>query len=358
MYEQILNFLKEKSIDVEETQKELFLNYIKIKQKGELYLLYNAMNNRENESDLEKNLKRECNGLIIDKENNIVCGNQYNFETDIFKKEEMMEKGEIKSKEYSEDGTVLRLYNYKEKWYVATKRSIDACENYWSCKKSFSEMFFEIFKYDLSVLDKNVTYMFILISKENMHIIKHKKDYVVYIGQINNNERKEIVYDNIFVSYDYIKYPESAEKEEMKEGKRGVIYKLKDNRMYNIDTEEFNNLKSIRGNTPLLRYRYLELMKEPGKLNDLVNYYDENIMMFKSIEHSVMNISHVILNIYIDTHIKHLYMIGPGHQYYKILLQLHYLYKTNKQPIRYEIVYNHIKSLNVRTIADLLDWKN
>jgi hypothetical protein len=124
-------------------KRELFVNYIKIRDTNEeeynflpednLYLLFNKKN------DIQ--LQRECNGLILEKgTNKVVAACQNDFE-----KEFPSDLNNFVSAEYCEDGTVIRLYNHKGIWTTCTKKCINAKASYWCHLKSFNDMFWEIF---------------------------------------------------------------------------------------------------------------------------------------------------------------------------------------------------------------------
>ena len=94
--------------------------------------------------------------------------------------------------EYCEDGTSIRLYNWKGTWYTATTKCIDARSSYWSCEKSFDKMFWDIFDTGLlKQLDEKYTYLFVLLHVDNRIVIKHKKNSLIYISRIHNETLHE-----------------------------------------------------------------------------------------------------------------------------------------------------------------------
>ena len=101
--------------------------------------------------------------------------------------------------EYCEDGTSIRLYNWKGRWYTATTKCIDARSSYWSCEKSFDSMFWDIFDNGLlKQLDEKYTYLFVLLHIDNRIVIKHKKNSLIYISRIHNE-----TYHEDFTNYFY-----------------------------------------------------------------------------------------------------------------------------------------------------------
>jgi hypothetical protein len=51
----------------------------------------------------------------------------------------------------SEEGSLLRLYFHDGKWHLSTHKRIDAFGSYWSCDRSFGELFLEALEHHFSV---------------------------------------------------------------------------------------------------------------------------------------------------------------------------------------------------------------
>ena len=127
----------------------------------------------------------ESNGIIFEKNTKkIVCTNQNNF-----KKIENKKISEFPSNsifEYSEDGTVIRLY-FNKTWKTATCNCSDAKYSFWGSDVSFDEQFWQVFdKRDLQRLDKRNTYIFILKHAESQRIVKHKNNELIFVSSVSN----------------------------------------------------------------------------------------------------------------------------------------------------------------------------
>jgi hypothetical protein len=376
MYENIKLLLKnKKDADVEELSNELYINYIKSRylhtkrnlidnsdssNEGGLMLLFN----KKHETDIQ----RECNGLILEKDTlNVICASQYDFESEIPNDCEFLDA------EYCEDGTVLRLYYYNDRWCVATRKCIDARISYWSSEKSFDEMFWELFKdADLTQLNTKCTYLFILLHNENNHVVKHVKNTLVYTGCIDN-EILEYVDDNIVDRFkiDTLVLPQKLNlsvNDSIEDNyeryfnpfKRGVIlrFKTKENNIkyMKYDFKSFSYIKDIRGNEPSIRVRYLQLLSEPDRLQIFINYYPEHEFLFEMIYHNINTVCHSIYRIYRETHVKHYYKIDNTHLYFQTIKQLHAQFKLTNTPITVNDVFLKLKSLNPFVIKNLLGW--
>jgi hypothetical protein len=329
--------------------------------------LYLVVVNKEIEENPDlTDVQRQCNGLILEKETNKVvamCQNKMYNISDISTWTETAERVE-----YCEDGTMIRLYNYKDNWYTATTRCLDAKQSFWSCNKTFDDMFWEVFdRRFLENLDTNFTYIFTLLHKENRIVVSHKYNNLVYISRINNQTYEED-YKNIFYGYSRnIKRPVAIENynENISElerfDKRGILFKTYDNEkntwnVYKYDFEMYKKIKEIRGNVPDIKYRYLELMKEPNSLMMLEQNYQEYWFLFSVIKHSIGKLVHLVYKMYVNSHIKHTIKVEEDSKYYRTLKQLHAQYKTHNKPITYEDVEKKIINLDKHVLKSYLDW--
>lgn len=84
------------------------------------------------------------------------------------------------------EGTFLSLFNYEDKWYLSTRKCLDANESKYK-EKTYFEMFenilnisgYETFESFTNELDKNKSYYFILLDHENINLI----DYSYLFGE-------------------------------------------------------------------------------------------------------------------------------------------------------------------------------
>jgi hypothetical protein len=368
-FDKIKEIATESGIQVRETNED------------ELKNLYLLVANRES-AELSP-LQLECNGLILEKETNkIVCMSQNKFihinndGSQINQVEDLKSMYSRFRMEYCEDGTVIRLYNYNDTWYTATTRCIDARKSYWSSDKTFNDMFWEIFNssnYTVDNLDKTHTYMFILIHKENRIVVNHKYNNLIYIGRIHN-ETKQEDFTNYFYNEDprrcirrtknidvssVINYPLD---DYYLPDKRGVILKFFDTsnnswKLYQYDFNHYTQIKEVRGNVPLIRMRYLELLEHPDKLQILETNYPEYKMTFAMIKHCMNKLYKEVHNLYYQSHIKHNITVEETHKLYRTLKQLHGQYKKQGTIITLEEVTKKVNSLDKNVIKTLIGWK-
>lgn len=316
------------------------------------------------------------NGIILEKDSNKVVSLCYKRMLDLSTKiEEVQTLSYDKIKvEYCEDGTVIRLYNYNNMWFTATRRCIDAKYSYWSGLKNFDEMFWDVIEDKdmfLSSLDKNSTYFFVLKHVENRIVVKNDRSSLVFLGSTNNSsfeESNELSYmkGNIKkvedVCLDSFSSSDNVNVETLitsfsNMGKRGlIITNLDTQTKYKLDFNEFLQLKELRGNTPHIRMRILELLSDKEKLTTFMQNYSEYAMTYSMITFQLNQLVKYIHKLYIDTHVKHRFVIDSENANFKIIKQLHNKFKETKTPIVYNDVQGLLEKTHPSYLKTLLGW--
>lgn len=113
------------------------------------------------------------------------------------------------------DGSLMRLWSYKDKWVVSTSGTIDAYKAPIQIPSvgysSFGEMFDHIigkYNVDLRTLDKGITYSFEMTSPENKIVVDYETDELTLIGMRVNKLNMELPPDR-FNPFKDIKVPET-----------------------------------------------------------------------------------------------------------------------------------------------------
>jgi hypothetical protein len=321
--------------------------------------------------------KKQANGLIFEKDTRKIicmCENRLQEIADFSDVMELIQKNSHGVRiEYCEDGTIIRLYHYGGVWNTATTRCISANSSYWTGSKDFDTMFWETFdKNLLKSMDTNYTYVFILLHRENRIVIKHNVNMLVYVSRINNSNYLED-FSNQFRNVYGIKRPKLMDVEDFRilgsdvnnfdcKFKRGILIKIFDKAsktwsLYKYDFERYKMIKSIRGNVPQIRMRYLELLNKPESLTLLEQFYAENTFMFTYIKASLLKLVKTVYKLYVESHIKHTVQVTEENIYYRTLRQLHAQYKLTNKPIGFIDVQQKIYSLDKMVIKKLLGWE-
>ena len=366
---ELLKFIKDKSFDVIKIECEE--KNITVKETDSLYLLYS--DNKNPNQDIE--LHNQCNGIILEKQTNkVVCACQNKLISTVDYKKDLETYKDIQI-EYCEDGTLMRLYNYKNEWFVATTKCFDAKNSFWISDKNYHDLFFDVFKNNLATFNEKYTYIFILLHKDNRLVISHQKNKIIYLSCIDNNNLYEIF--NSYRSWadedDTIdsKNLDMVQKENKSivnlqdlvnnETKRGFIFRVKTNDNSYItfvyDFLNFEKNKILRGNNNRIHFRYLHILtKNPEFVDEFDKSYPEHAFLFKSIKYCLENLIKNIHSLYIKSHVKHYIKIDDTNLYYKTLMHLHSIYKKQNTIITRDVVKDTIYGLNVPVIARLLKW--
>ena len=354
-----------------------------LKSKPDLYLLTVYDDTAETDYD---DICTEANGLILEKNTNKIISvcqprmkqfieedptDQYNYLTEL---------GQIYkqvSAEFLEDGTVVRLYNYDGEWTTATSKCIDANFSYWSSKKTFNQMFFEVMdKKELKLLDENYTYFFILNHVENRIVIKHTLSHLVFSCRIHNESFlidkdfscvehvSKAIPAKVFDIDDYFKEEEIVSLEEYSnESFRGLVFMFGssssgDYCIVNYDFFHYNVVKYARGNTQNINLRCLELLlaEDYYNLNILCDQFSQAKVVSQFVHQCLDNLIEEIYVLYLDTHVKHKFKITEENRLFRTLKQLHGQYKKFEIPIQKSDVQIKIMGYNPRLVAKLLGW--
>ncbi len=168
--------------DFDDLRKKLFEKgvYTKDYVENGLFLLYHKF-----DAPTTTELERETRSLIIDKESMSIVS--YSCETPYMNEEgyNMVKDSQNLIITPCYEGTYLSVFNYKDKWYVSTRRCLNSKESLFNTELSHFDMFEETLKeigYDnfelfSNKLDKSKSYYFVLIHHLNKHIIDYSKEF-------------------------------------------------------------------------------------------------------------------------------------------------------------------------------------
>lgn len=321
--------------------------------------------------------------------------------------------------EYAEDGTMIRLYNYKDEWHTATTKCIDARNSYWVTDKySFDEMFYDAVDRDvIQKLDKNFTYCFVLKHPLNRLVVKHDKAEVVFVSKIQNKNGKEtleldlthigeaelyetvsrsrvlpeIIEDSYLVTSNWgdsmdeetrtmnvetsTRTNVNWTREELNnllkigdEKVKGILFVKLDRetgryKRVLYESDLYKELKEIKGNTPNVEKRWIELYKEDKK-SELVKFesvYREYSEKFRDLENRFEKVIREIYREYIKTHVYREYRLDETSDYYKSVKRVHGVYMRTKTddnpkgtPMTLQKVSEIIKDFKVHVITKLM----
>ena len=332
-------FLKENNISTYESLKEYIQQDLyKLKTKedkdfNDLVIIYN-----DQKSNISNELVRFFNGVIIEKSTlRIVC---YTFDKCLEEdniNENLIDTDIIIQPIY--EGTLIRVFYHDNKWNISTKKMIDANKATWSSRKSFGQMFSEVFNMSLlEKYDKNCCYSFLMGHKDN-NIMKISNNYILHISTsdlVNNQEA------NINGSYQYVKMNKEEFLNHIDNIKNdtglneiGYMYMNKNYERQKFIKKNYIEIRELWGNTNNRLFRYLHLRKNPEKMKKYLSYFIDDKHVFLSYESYLMNISTHILNIYRDRHISKTTVKVPFY-IRDIIYKVHGMYLQTRNKVSFQ----------------------
>jgi len=256
----------------------------------------------------------------------------------------------------SYEGALIRMFYYKDKWYLSTNRKLDAYRSKWASKESFGSYFFKALvnavdsnnelreaiglkegekpshygsenphnKYIegfQNILDKNKQYMFLLLNSNENRIVCESptKPTMFHVGTFVNSELRmdeyihlpypqELKFSNIDELYNYVNNVDIKKLQ-------GVIVFAPNNIQYKIFNEQYDELYKVRGNEPSIKFRYLQVRMNKEYNDILHKLYPEYTIAFEEYENHIYDIANDILNAYKDRFIKKTYVTVPVEEF-------------------------------------------
>lgn len=251
----------------------------------------------------------------------------------------------------SYEGSLVRLFYFRGKWFVSTHRKLDAFRSKWSCKDSFGELFVRAltheterdpdFLYSLpegkdilerfqNSLDETKQYMFLVRNNEENRIVcqvpTQEEPHVLHVGTFVNgilsfsdncglSKPVRLSFTNI---EDLLKYVSNVNHNNL----QGIVCFGPDNLQIKVYNPAYEELFKIRGNEPSVRYRYLQLRSDNEAVRKLKELYPNMVSVFESCEATLFEIAQNIYRAYVNRFIKKQYVIIPKDQY-KVMSECH-----------------------------------
>lgn len=254
------------------------------------------------------------------------------------------------------EGTMIIVFYECGKWYISTRRCLDANSSVWIKGSSYGDMFMEAInrKFELDSLDKNYCYHFVLLHYKNKNIVLYDEmnnNYtnIVHVMTTDKYTLNEVEYDikaSIIkpiklqmndinhVMQELLKIS-NFDKERQTISTEGFVVKIKDNNsitFLKLQTPEYQRVSNNKPNNSNMAQMFLE-MYQRDSLRDFVHYYTRygKDIVYR-INMSMHTITQEVWNIYHATR-NHktpvLYNILPG-SYKTILYELHKIFINRK----------------------------
>ena len=327
----------------------------------------------------DSHIRKQCRGVVFKGDTLVMKGFPYTIEYNENENQKDINENIVNIFEQCSfyeayEGSLIRMFNYEDKWYLTTNRKLDAFRSKWASKESFGSFFKKALEVEFetnerlknavefnpdsddviekfqSILDKSKQYMFLLLNNNDNRIVcsAPERPTVFHVGTFVNfeltfeddiylNYPKKLDFNNINELY---KYTNEVDYKHL----QGVIVFTPNNLQYKILNKDYYELYKIRGNEPSIKFRYLQIRMNK-KYNDGLHYlYPEYKDAFAEYENYICEIAKYILSSYFNRFIKHNYVTVPVEEF-QVMHQCHEWHKIDR-------MFNKI---NVNKVIDVLN---
>ena len=251
------------------------------------------------------------------------------------------------------EGTVLRMFYWKNKWYLSTHKKLNAFDSKWgnSNCKTFGEMFIESICYLTSKcnysnnvaeyvngvlknpeemwtifdnfcfqLDTKKTYTFLLLHDHDTSIVCTRYvelPFCFHIGEFDNSTHlllegntsglpslPTLTFNNIFDLIENVRTMDHTVHP-------GVILYFPNQTQLKLFNKNYKDALELRGNQPDLLYRYFEIRKNRELSSKFLELYTDDEEYLMSSELAILEVSKLIFQAYMNRHIHKRYVFLP-----------------------------------------------
>jgi hypothetical protein len=322
--------------DLKTQLKELHLHVRKYDELGLFLVKYN-----KNTSDMENSDVQKCRGLVGEvATGNLVCLPPIkSIECDKFMDIVGTELNDVSIEEFI-DGTMINLFYFGNEWHISTRSNIGAnCR--WYSQKHFSELFEESNTLDFDMLEKQMTYTFVLRHPENRIVTSYTEPSITLVaarkivdGQVIDHDIFEIgeaLKINVPTRYDMTTIDEIISFTERQDFQfQGIV--LKNGLLRTkIRNPNYNYARNLRGNSQNLKFLYFDLRKNQF-VQEYLRFFPEYTETFEEYNKEYTELLNMVFNNYQNFHVKKLVKSIKDMDYVTrpFCYELHGEYKKNK----------------------------
>tara|TARA_B100001093_G_scaffold519280_1_gene607521 strand:- start:206 stop:1303 length:1098 start_codon:yes stop_codon:yes gene_type:complete len=242
------------------------------------------------------------------------------------------------------DGTLINLY-YNEEWKLSTKFCIDAKTSFYRSKKSYYDLFNEIYSLDNIDFDKKYTYSFVLVHNESRNISKISENKIYHIETTNNYTGEKINLDlgftkpkilkikNIINQYNLNSYTDLENFKFNSWNNPGfMIYNLDRTQRTVFKNKDFTEIENLIKGQKDFNFIFIKYLKNRPIIDKLLNVFPEYNELFKKIYNKFTSLILEIFDIYCNTKVYKTQKL-VDRKFKKIIYDIHgiYLQKVKKE---------------------------
>ena len=271
--------------------------HLTIREDGDLVLFkYSQI-----DSDFHNPIVREARGIILERGSwRVVCHPFHKFFNygEVYADEIDWSSAKIQSKE---DGSLIKVYYYKNEWRVATNGTINAYECDLEMPVSFSDQkidtFGKLFDFALShsveredffnSLNKDETHLFELCSPYNRIVVPYRESQLFYLASKNNETGAETVHNLPIqrpTEYGMRSLQEIMDiAENLGYDEEGYVVVDKNLNRIKIKSPAYLAAHRLKGNGVVTTKRVLEMILT-GEHGEFLAYFPEYNQIFSEVE--------------------------------------------------------------------------
>lgn len=252
---------------------------------------------------------------------------------------------------YSMEGCLLRIFWYKDRWYISTNKKLNAFKSRWASRKSFGDIFRDglvqtnggnenILEVLLDQMDKSKIHLFLVrYNHENRVVCSAPKDFefVYFIGSWDEEKKtldrewKHPIKVNTPIAIKEIPTTihDLVNNVDIQKYQGVIFFHKKKNLQIKLYSNEYQRLYKIRNNNPNIRFRYLEVRQDPDVKQEFIRLYPLYEDLFLEYENILYQLAKLIRYYYIQRYIKNKYVTLPKEEYI-LMKKCHDWYLLNR----------------------------
>jgi hypothetical protein len=362
--------------DFDKTKEILENKKLCIKEYGNLFIVkYDKTVCDMNDPDVKK-----CRGLILEKNTNkLVCVPPPKSDS-----VEIFNNVPIEKTIYEEfiEGTMINIFKYEGKVYMATRSCIDALCHFYS-NKTFNALFSEIIELSkFDSMDDNMNLSFVLQHPENTIVTQYEHPEITLVYGVTIDGENVVNYTlndlckllkdkdlefKIPLQYNVNSHIEIYDKlNTMKHNEPGVILKnLEFNYLKSkIWNQHYSYVRKLKGNSSSKKYMYLEL-RQNNAIKEYLKYFPDDAELFEIYRLELYDTTNKLFNFYQNWKVRknsegiHIYqkVTEIDYEYRPLCIDLHEEFKKTKQITDKRKVIMYTNNLPIAKLLFVINYK-
>ena len=350
----------EKGLTVKDWKERLLITYPNHRDSS------NTGSNTERCIDYTDPFVRQCRGVILQKEPlQVVCYSMDKFyHADDFSAEELKQHFEsVDTVEELLDGSLVKLYWFNDQWTVATNRCIEARKARWANYRSFYELFQDAVNatkasgtLDYEKLNKRRTYSFVLCHPENRIVANYPTPKIVHVATRDLDTLEEVSEDIGVERPLALKMDWETFQKRLRSNPYympGYLIRTLDGKRIVVECDKYIRVKELKGNSPDLIYRYLQLQREnEAQFKEFLTYFPEFTWIDSQLETLAREAHRTYIEFFVNRNKSRI-----NRDLWELMSELHTLYLRTKEPTSLVKVRQHLKSYPLDKLARLMKMK-